>query len=181
MFITGLVGVTLFLANLEISFEATASSWLNSVILNAGNSAFIVSLIAIAYFIFDVTPPGRIARASRVLQSAIDPSHAARTKGSLEEFLKNYNRIEVELEDACKPYQMTTREHLKRISNSRLAELLLQNERINWQLYGKLKNLITLRNSIIHGAEPNVSQQMVITSSDTLNELKITLRPNQGE
>src|ERR1044072_1301820 len=100
--ITSLLGLTLLLANLEISYEASGEARFNTLIINAGQSAFLTGLVAIAYFVFDVISPKRIERASKTLQSKVDPSVEGQTKGSLEEFLKNYNQIEVLLKDAGK-------------------------------------------------------------------------------
>jgi hypothetical protein len=181
VFVTILVGYTLLLSNLEISLEASGGDLSNKIIINAGSSAFVVCLIVIAYFIFDVTSPMRIMRASMALQSEVDPLVAERTKGSLENFLKNYNEIERILKNVGEPYQninANLKPHQRRISNSRMAEILLQNERIDLDLYTNLKNLITLRNSIIHGANPIISQKMVDASSDVMQELKTTLKIN---
>jgi uncharacterized protein YutE (UPF0331/DUF86 family) len=185
VFITVLVSLTLLLANLEISYEASGEARLNTLIINAGQSAFLTSLVAIAYFVFDVISPKRIERASKTLQSKVDPSVEGQTKGSLEEFLKNYNQIEALLKDAGKAYQDVSassyeRRYPKRLSNSRLAEILARNQRIDKLLFHTLRELITLRNSIIHGAEPVVSQAIVETSSDALQKLRAALDGNSS-
>jgi uncharacterized protein YutE (UPF0331/DUF86 family) len=185
VFITSLVGLTLLLANLEISYEASGEARFNTLIINAGQSAFLTGLVAIAYFVFDVISPKRIERASKTLQSKVDPSVEGQTKGSLEEFLKNYNQIEVLLKDAGKAYQDVgvssyERRYPKHLSNSRLVEILARNQRIDKLLFHKLRELITLRNSIIHGAEPVVSQAIVETSSDALQKLRAALAGNSS-
>jgi uncharacterized protein YutE (UPF0331/DUF86 family) len=188
IFITVLVGSTILLANLAISFEGMRLVRSNVVIINVGQSAFITSLFAIAYFVFDVIYPGRIEAASKKLQDQLDPSRSDQTKGGLEEFLKNYNRIESWLEEAGKPYQdipvhtiSYEKRSARRLSNTRLAEILLRNERINKDLFDRLRELITLRNSIIHGAEPVVSQKFIQMSEEVLQELEIALMKASGD
>jgi len=180
VFITVLVTLTLLLANLAIAHEGSGEPPLNVLILNAGQSAFLTSLGAIAYFVFDVIAPKRIERASRKIQSEVDPAVRGQAAGSLEEFLKNYNEIESLLEGAGARYQVITqvideRRYRRRIPNARLAEILLRSERIDESLFERLRELITLRNSIIHGAEPVVSQAIVDASVTVLQQLKSAL------
>jgi len=184
-FITLLVFLTIFLSNLAIAREAVGATRGNAVIINTGQSAFVTSLLAVAYFIFDVIAPQRIEKASRRLQDAVDPSRSEQTKGSLEEFLTNYNQIETLLNIGGSPYQQTVVSSIERsrprhISNTRLAEILFRNERIDKLLFVHLRELITLRNSIIHGAEPIVSQQVVAMSHDVLQRLKNALGMGQN-
>jgi hypothetical protein len=186
VFITVLVTLTLLLANLAISFESSGVARLNILIINAGQSAFVTSLFAVAYFIFDVISPKRLEKASKNLQRKVDPSVGDRANGSLEEFVRNYNEIETLLQNAGRVYQENSpsapeKRYPRRLSNSRLAEMLLRNKRIGKQLFDGLRELITLRNSIIHGAEPVVSQVIVEASGDVLRELKTALDRNADD
>jgi uncharacterized protein YutE (UPF0331/DUF86 family) len=187
LFITALVMVTILSANLVIANEASGNVRTNTFLINVCQSAFASSLAAIAYFIFDVISPQRIELASKTLQEKVDPLHATREKGSLEEFLRNYNQIEMVLLDAAsETYPAMLVEHTssekirKRTSNARLAEILFRNERIDRSLFEKLKVLITLRNSIIHGADPVVSNEIVKTSFAVLAELRLVLATYQA-
>jgi hypothetical protein len=180
VFITVLVGFTLLLANLAIAYEGADRANLYALIINGGQSAFLTSLCAISYFIFDVLSPQRIARASRTVQNKVDPAGAGPLRGNLEEFLRNYNEIEMLIEDAGQPYQDISggryeKRYPRRLPTSRLAEILLRNERIGQQLFARLRELISLRNSIIHGADPVVSQAIVEVSRDVLRELRVAL------
>lgn len=186
MFITALVTLALLLANLSIAHEGSGGTQLNTLILNAGQSAFLTSLFAVAYFIFDVISPQRIASASRSLQNSVDPNLPRQDKGSLEEFLKNYNQIEKLLEQVGKLYGEGTtsgyyKRYPRRLPNSRLAEILLRAEKIDKTLFLHLRELITLRNSIIHGAEPVVSEAIVRSSEDVLRKLSSALIGDHGE
>jgi len=180
VFITALVLATFAISNLAISSESNGRNFLNAVLINSGQSLFAVSLVAIAYFIFDIASPGRIEAASRALQDIVDPTHTAPAKGSLEDFLRNYNQIETLLSDYGLSASLTSASYSgklsRRPSNARLAEILARNERIPKELYMRVRDLITLRNSIIHGADPVVSQDLVETSREVLNELGTALK-----
>lgn len=180
LFITALSILTLLLSNLAISHEGIGNSLLNAVIINTGQSAFVTNLFVIAYFIFDVISPKRIEAASRSLQEKVDPSRLQKEKGSLEEFIKNYNVIEELLSKYGQAYQNVASISLadrpqRRISNVRLAEILFRSGLIDESLFAEIRNLITLRNSIIHGAEPVVSASMVESSNIILQGLRKTL------
>lgn len=180
VFITAFVVLTLLLSNLAISHEGYGRRNLSTLMINVAQSAFVTSLLAIGYFIFDVISPQRVASASHALQHKLDPEHKDRAKGSLEEFVGNYNMIEALLTEAGKAFQDPINsprrgKFSRHLSNSKLAEILYRGERIDQSLYGKLRDLISLRNSIIHGAEPVVSQEKVQASSQVLDELKLAL------
>jgi len=181
LFITALVLVTFALSNLAISGESKEHTHINTILINVGQTAFATSLISIAYFIFDVISPKRIEAASRALQEKADPTRSSEAKGSLEEFLRNYNQIESLLVESGESYGVTgissspTR-NPRRASNSRLAEMLARNDRITKSLFLRLRELITLRNSIIHGADPVVSLDVVNISQQVLAELQLAVR-----
>lgn len=180
IFITAISILTLLLSNLAISHEGSGNSHLNTIIVNMGQSAFVTNLFVIAYFIFDVISPKRIEAASRKLQEKVDPSGLQEKKGVLEDFLKNYNQIEEILSKFGQGYQkvgsISSADRPQRhISNARLAEILFHNGWIDKSLFSEIKGLITLRNSIIHGADPVVSAIMVEASNKVLEKLKIAL------
>lgn len=179
VFITVLVIFTVLLANLAISYEWTGRGEQSVIIINTAQSAFVTSLFAIAYFIFDVASPKKIEDISKNLQNKLDPSRRD-TKGSLENFLRNYNEIESLLAINGGRYENSIAvshqaKAPRRMSNSRLAEMLFRQGRISQLLFERLRELITLRNSIIHGADPIVSQEIVQNSGDILQELKLIL------
>ena len=179
MFVTFSSVESLLLSNLAISYES-AGTLLGTIIINSAQSAFIITLLAVTYFIYEVVSPKRIERESKKLQEQVDPEREDAEKGSLEEFLKNYNQIEAIIAKYGSRYQtVSTVEYSSRprryISNSKMAEFLFRNGQIGESLYGELKALITLRNSIIHGAEPIVSTRVVRNSSIILDELRKAL------
>ncbi|MHA6204793.1 hypothetical protein ACXU4B_10240 [Dyella soli] len=185
LFVTAFVLLTLLLSNLAIAYEAYGEPTVRTIIVNTAQSSFVVSLLAITYFIFDVIAPKRIQAASQRLQNKLDPSRSSETKGGLEAFLRNYNQIEDLLFAAGDPYKAfstiayrTTSQ--RRLSNSRLADILYRNNKIDARLLDRLKDLITLRNSIIHGADPVVSETVVEKSSLVLSALRAALESTSG-
>jgi hypothetical protein len=180
VFITVLVVGTLALANLAISLESQNSSALLNLVINGGQAAFFTSLAAVSYFIFDVISPRRIEKMSRDIQSRIDPDRPTDEKGSLENFLGSYNEIESLLQAEGKKYysaagDYSEQRYRKHFSNSRIAEVLFRRQAIDESLYGELLRLVTLRNSIIHGAVPAVSVSLVDTARHVLVRLKEAL------
>jgi uncharacterized protein YutE (UPF0331/DUF86 family) len=174
VFITFFSIFTLLICNLAISSESKESS-LNVSLINIGQVSFFINLLVIAYFIFDVIAPKRIERASKNLQQKFDPIEENSEKGSLEEFLTNFNQVEYILQKYGQAFQselsLYQPKARRRISNAKLAQIILQAERIDNHLYEEIKRLITLRNSIVHGEEPVVSYKMVKSSREILEAL----------
>ncbi len=179
IFVTALSIFTILMCSLVISAETLEIYSFKAILMNTSQVSFIVSLAVIAYFIFDVLAPKRIEKASKNIQDKFDPYYSAERQGSLEEFLKNYNQLESIIQKYGQAYQsneiVSEFRARKRISNVRLAEFILRAERIDNSLYEKIRNLISLRNSIIHGAEPVVSRDMVEQSKDVLYALSEAL------
>lgn len=176
IFITIFVGITIGLSNAAISTESIGPGALNAILINTGQSAFAFSLLAISLFIFEVIDPKALERASGRIKENLDPTLESEEKGSLEDFIRHFNSIEGILEKYGEAYQYGTTISLqprpqRRLSNGRLAEILLRNEKINKELFDKLRELISLRNSIVHGADPVVSKHIVNESADVLNLL----------
>lgn len=179
LYITILSIVTIMISNFVISTESIINSLWNVILINMGQSFFIVDIVIIAYFIFDVIMPKRIEKESKNIQQKVDPTFNETSKGSLEEFITNYNKLEYILQKYGQAYQSQIEDgfirNKKRISNIRLAEFIFQAEKIDKELLDKIKDLITLRNTIIHGAEPVVSKKMVESSRTVLFDLAKTL------
>ncbi|RJX79049.1 hypothetical protein [Pseudomonas sp. LS-2] len=180
--ITALVLGTIALTNVVIALESSENRKLLTVFMNVGQSFFGVAILAISFFVLDVIAPQNVEAASQAIQNEIDPAHnESSVKGSLEELLKNYNEIEDILinqsnRPSIVPYSSTyVKSFNRKPSNIKLAELLLRAEKIREELYQRLVQLIKLRNAIIHGAEPKVSNEMVERSAMVLRDLKDAL------
>lgn len=179
LFITAFSIFTILISNLVISIESDKYWAIRTLFINIGQVSFIVNLLIIAYFIFDVIAPKRIEKASKKLQGVVDPFEIGDKSGSLEDFLTNFNQIEYILQKYGQAFQTEiSGEHIpsrRRIPNGKLAEIILRAERIDHDLFKEIKRLITLRNSIVHGAEPIVSSKMVNRSREILVELSKAL------
>lgn len=179
--ITALVMFTMLFTSLVFAYENSSNTLLLTILLNLAQSFFAVSFITIAFFVVDIVEPDGLESASIALQNEIDPKNqAGERNGKLEDFVKNYNQIEGLLASSTNFETMVMAvaepfKNNKRTSNSRLARLLLQSERITTELYNKLIELISLRNAIIHGADPKVSHHMVVQSSEVLKDLQDSL------
>ncbi|MDW9402398.1 MULTISPECIES: hypothetical protein [Pseudomonas] len=179
--ITGLVMFTMLFTSLVFAYQNSSNTLLLTILLNLAQSLFAVSFITISFFVVDIVEPDGLQSASLALQNEIDPKdQAGERNGNLEVFLRNYNQIEGLLESTSniESVAMSVPEpggYNKRIPNSRKAAFLFQSKRISPDLLSKLKNLISLRNAIIHGADPKVSQHMVDQSSEVLAELQNSL------
>ena len=178
-FLTFISIATLFLSNIAISAQSSSNLIFITIIINVGQSFFVINLCVIAYFIFDVISPKRIQKESKLIQRQVDPIDDKEQQGSLETFLKNYNELENIIQKYGQAYQSELEGNLntsrRRISNVRLAEFILRAEKIDRGLFEEIKSLITLRNTIIHGAEPIVSETMVESSEKILKELADSL------
>jgi len=179
VFITLFSIFTLLISNFVISIEGNKESNIATLFINVGQVSFVINLIVITYFIFDVIAPKRIEKASKSLQETYDPVTSVEEKGSLEDFLINFNQTEYILqkygqafESEMSGFQPKSR---RKISNVKLAQIILQAEKIDFGLFEEIKRLITLRNAVVHGEDPVVSSKMVATSRDILVELSKAL------
>ncbi|NMV21299.1 hypothetical protein HKB23_02680, partial [Vibrio parahaemolyticus] len=76
-----------------IAAESASEQLYLVILLNVAQSAYLVSLIVIIYFVFEVVAPGKIEKVSKQIQSELDVSGTTKT-GSLENFLGNFNKME---------------------------------------------------------------------------------------
>lgn len=181
IFITSLVGVSIFVCNIVMAYEGSGDLILLSVLMNIGQSAFVVSLLIIGYFVFDVISPDRFKAASQELQHILDPSNKGDDSrpGNLTEFLREYNAIEALMQEYGNRYPVMLmvpafgeeRQTRRFVSNAKLADNLYRSGVIGREMLDRLKNLITLRNTIIHGADPVVSVDLVDEARDVRSKL----------
>lgn len=155
---TILVALTILLTNLVIAHQSSSSIFTLTILLNFAQSCFAISFIAISLFVLDVVTPHNVEAASQAIQNEIDPIQSSdRVDGRLEEFIRTYNEVEDLLKQTtiiCQPIVQTIQsaKSFKKVPNARLAELLWRERKIQHSLFADIKDLITLRNVIIHGA-----------------------------
>ncbi|WP_258229816.1 HepT-like ribonuclease domain-containing protein [Pseudomonas putida] len=112
----------------------------------------------------------------------MDPANGKERTGDLKEFAATYNSIEDQLTKVLRKLEMAaepaTSKNLSKITSTRIADILHSRKLISSDLLEKLKKLIALRNAILHGAEPMVSQSMVLESKLTLIQLLTEIETN---
>ena len=149
------------------------------VLINISVATILTDLILIISFVIKILNPKSIEIASDRLRlkTSIDETGE---KGSIEDFLTNYNQIEYILAKygtAIVNPELTDYESVKRkrIANTKLVYILFKDERIDSLLKDDLINLISFRNSLIHGTNLFITKKYVEMSKDILDRLKESL------
>ncbi|TKT86540.1 hypothetical protein [Dyadobacter frigoris] len=139
----------------------------------------ITNLILIITFVIKILNPNSLELASNRLRELTSKNESDK-KGSLEDFLKNYNQIEYILEKYGTAFSNNDLQDYdtfrRRIAKSKLVNILFKEEKIDYNLRNNLIKLISFRNSIIHGSELFVSKDDVELSESILNQLKSILQ-----
>jgi len=149
------------------------------VLINVSVATILTELILIISFVIKILNPKSIEIASDRLRSNT-PINESGEKGSIEDFLTNYNQIENIL--TKKVTSIIDPEFIdydnvkkKRIANTKLVYILFNDDRIDSLLKDELINLISFRNSLIHGANLFITKEYVEMSKEILNRLKKSL------
>ena len=174
--------ISISICFLVISDATSDNIEILNLLLNISVPTILTELILIVSFVIRILNPKSLELASNKLQRIIT-KHDKGKKGSLEEFLKNYNMIEYILEKygtaflnkGAEQYFQSKR---KRIAKTKLVHILFNAEKIDSSLKDNLIELISFRNSIIHGSELYVSEEDVIFSKNVREELQTVLRVN---
>jgi len=148
------------------------------ILINLSGSLILTELIIIASFVVKILNPENIEIISDRIRNEISTSSNGE-KGSIEQFLKNYNQIEYVItkygtinESDVNDYKSAK---AKRFSNVKLVKILKQDGRINNELMTNLIQLISFRNSFIHGRDLTLNQKDVENSSKVWSELQQAL------
>lgn len=172
--------ISISLCFLVITSEKFINSLFVNYVINISIAAVIAELISVILFVIKILNPKSLELASNKLRD-ITTKEVTTERGSLEDFLKNYNQIEYILDKYGTAF-LYPNENLdyesvkrKRIAKTKLAHILYQEEKINLSLRNNLIELITFRNSIIHGTNLFVSPKDVEQSEQLLNNLKESL------
>lgn len=163
---------------LVISNANSKAEYWPEILINLSGSLIITELIIIAFFVIRILNPENIEIISDQIRHEISDSKGGE-KGSIEQFLSNYNQIEYIItkygtvnEPGVADYESAK---AKRFSNVKLVRILNQDGRINKDLMDRLIELISFRNSFIHGRDLRLSQKDVDNSENVLQELQQTL------
>ncbi|MBK8853219.1 MAG: hypothetical protein IPN10_03710 [Saprospiraceae bacterium] len=156
--------------------ETNDSKLIVGLIINVAVPTIVTNLILIISFVIKILNPNSLELASNKLRE-LTSRNEFDNKGSLEDFLKNYNQIEYILEKygtafSNNEFQDYETIRSKRIAKSKLVNILYTEEKIDITLKNNLIELISFRNSIIHGSDLFVSRADVELSERILNQLK---------
>jgi hypothetical protein len=172
--------ISIVLCFLVTASEAGNSRETSNLLINISVPTIITELILIISFVIKILNPNSLEIASNRLRG-ITTKDESDNKGSLEDFLKNYNQIEYILEKYGTAFSTTEFQDYdsirrKGIAKSKLVNILYKEQKIDSSLRGNLLELISFRNSLIHGTDLFVSQEDVLLSQQILNQLKDILR-----
>ncbi|MBK7370447.1 MAG: hypothetical protein IPJ09_03235 [Saprospiraceae bacterium] len=171
--------ISIALCFLVIVAEKYQYASLLDYLINLSVATILTDLIIIVSFVIKILNPNSIELASNKLRD-ITTKDKANESGSLEAFLMHYNNIEYILEKYgtiivypdVTDYDSAKR---KRIAKSKLVNILYKEGKINLQLKNNLIELISFRNSLIHGTDLFVSIRDVELSNQILVDLKTSL------
>lgn len=171
--------LSIALCFLVIVDETHSNENLLGYLINISVATILTELIIVVKFVITILNPNSLELASNKLRDlmAQDKSNES---GSLEDFLKHYNQIEYILDkygssflySDLNDYESVKR---KRIAKSKLVYILFKEEKIDNDLKNNLIELISFRNSLIHGTNLYVSTRDVEMSGAILNKLKDSL------
>ncbi|CAG5016128.1 hypothetical protein DYBT9275_05482 [Dyadobacter sp. CECT 9275] len=180
--ITGIsimTGISIALCFLVIVAETNQLLAPLSLLINISVSTILTTLITIISFVIIILNPNSIEIASNKLRENTT-TDKANESGSLENFLKNFNQIDYILEKYGTTLLFTDIDNYKsarrkRVAKTKLVSILFSEGKIDIDLRNNLMELITLRNSLVHGTDLFVSINDVQLSENLLNRLRSTL------
>jgi uncharacterized membrane protein len=173
--------ISISLCFLVIISEKITNATLINYVINISVAAILAELISVILFVIKILNPKSLEIASNKLRN-ITAKEVTNDQGSLEDFLKNFNEIDSILikygTANLFPSEILNSESARRkgIPKSKLVHILYQEEKIDLALKNNLINLISFRNSLIHGTNLFVSSQDVEQSEQNLINLKQSLR-----
>jgi hypothetical protein len=171
--------ISISLCFLVIINESDSNNIISDILINITVPIILTELILIVSFVINILNPNSLEIASDKLKSETTLNENGE-KGSIEVFLTNYNQTEYILQKygtAISNPELTDYESVKkkRISNSKLVNILFNDGRIDFKLKEDLINLISFRNSLIHGSNLFISKEDEELSNEILNKLKESL------
>jgi len=148
-------------------------------LINFSVATILTALFIIVSFVVRILNPNSIEIASNLLRKNTTKDNANES-GSLEEFLKTFNEIDYILEKYGTSLLFSDITDIdsarrKRVPKTKLVYILFNEERIDSELKNNLIELISLRNSVVHGTDMFVSVKDVEIAKDLLERLKIAL------
>ncbi len=131
-----------------------------TTIINIAGSLSSLEIVSIIYFAFEMLRPNRIETVSTRIKksfSSEDPN-----SGSLEEFLRDFNRLGEVLQSFYSNNPRVTVSSASRsssVSSAKLVSELFFSERIDMGTRDRFLELIKFRNSLVHGKDLSISKR----------------------
>ncbi len=164
---------------LVIVSETNLFSSIVSYLINLSVATILTALFIIVSFVVRILNPNSIEIASNKLRQNTTMDKANES-GSLEDFLKTFNEIDYILEKYGTTLLFADVRDIesarrKRVPKTKLVNILFSEERIDGQLKNSLIDLISLRNSVVHGTDMFVSVKDVELAKHLLERLEKAL------
>lgn len=150
-----------------------------NIVINITVSTIFIELFIIVLFVIKILNPTSFEKASNEIVNKISNRETG-VKGSLEEFLTYYNHIEQILEKYGREYiplqysEVFTNK-INPISKAKLTNILYKSDKINSDIKEKILNIISFRNSLIHGTELSVTVEDINKVKEILSILQKAL------
>lgn len=158
------IGLSLFVLNTQEFLNSSGFSFL----LNETMIIVVTEIILIIIFSCSMANPNSIEKANKQLLEESDYKKADSEKGSLEDFLTNYNAIEKNIFKLGEKfyyhtalYQDYYQKNKNRPGILSYLKLLLSQEVLDQELFYNINELRKYRNSTVHSDYPNVSAEAV--------------------
>jgi hypothetical protein len=145
----------------------------NDIIINISMSIIVTEIIAIFYFVIDIVNPNNIKNTSnRILRNKENKlNDNDKPRISMEKFMKEFNLLEMILRNYLKEKE----NYEKNIPLYKIANYLLIDEIINYDLKNKLLDIIKYRNALVHGSNfKDINKKIfnnILEIKDKLNDL----------
>lgn len=163
--------------------ESRKSGQFFNYLLNFSIPTIITTLIIIVLFVIKILNPRSLELASNKLRD-ITTRDNQNEKGSLEEFLRTYNKIEIILDKygvSLLSFNTNGSDSFinKKVTRTKVVEILFKENKISLSLKNKLLKLISFRNSLIHGSSLVLSTGDVEFAEEILEQLESSLQQKQ--
>lgn len=171
--------LSIALCFLVIVDATSCNKFFLDILINISVSVILTELILIVSFVIQILNPKSLEIASDRLRTKTIKSETGE-KGSIEYFLTNFKQIEYAIAKygtAITNPELTDYESVKkkRIPNPKLVHILFNDGKIDSSLKDDLINLISFRNSLMHGSSLFITKQDVEWTKEILERLQNSL------
>lgn len=179
IYISFITLASITLCFISISLETHPNILLLNIMINISVATILLELVVIVFFVIKILNPNSFEMASNKI---VNNTYEMKTgnKGSLEKFLYYYNQIEYILDKYGNAYiDIKNNEEPKyrknNIAKTKLVYIIFNEGKITDRLKHRLIELISFRNSLIHGTDLSVSENAVKSAKEIFEELEEVL------